>query len=120
MIYLLFNITARNTLFALLEHLKNSKTSRVTYLDLELTNDHPCQQKQNPSRKTIPLKLGICRCLPIIQIYDLVPRLAILAWIRIRIRGSMPLTINGSGFGSGSCYFIIDLQALTKNYRKSG
>ncbi len=28
----------------------------------------------------------------------------ILGWIRIRIRGSMPLT-NGSGFGSGSFYF---------------
>ncbi len=28
----------------------------------------------------------------------------ILRWIRIRIRGSMPLT-NGSGFGFGSCYF---------------
>ncbi len=28
----------------------------------------------------------------------------ILVWIRIRIRGSMPLT-NGSGFGSGACYF---------------
>jgi hypothetical protein len=28
----------------------------------------------------------------------------ILVWIRIRIRGSMPLT-NGSGFASGSCYF---------------
>ncbi len=27
-----------------------------------------------------------------------------LVWIQIRIRGSMPLT-NGSGFGSGSCYF---------------
>ncbi len=30
----------------------------------------------------------------------------ILGWIRIRIRGSMPLTSgSGSGFGSGSCYF---------------
>jgi hypothetical protein len=32
----------------------------------------------------------------------------ILVWIRIRIRGSMPLTNgsgSGSGFGLGSCYF---------------
>jgi hypothetical protein len=31
-----------------------------------------------------------------------------LVWIRIQIRGSMPLTNGsgfGSGFGSGSCYF---------------
>jgi hypothetical protein len=35
---------------------------------------------------------------PVLRIHD------ILGWIRIRIRGSMPLT-NGSGFGSGSCYF---------------
>jgi hypothetical protein len=39
----------------------------------------------------------------------------ILVWIRIRIwiwiRGSMPLT-NGSG--SGSCFFVIDLQNANK------
>ena len=35
---------------------------------------------------------------PVFRIHD------ILAWIQIRIRGSMPLT-NGSGFGCGSCYF---------------
>ncbi len=35
---------------------------------------------------------------PVLRIHD------ILGWIRIRILGSMPLT-NGSGSGSGSCYF---------------
>ncbi len=35
---------------------------------------------------------------PVLRIHD------ILVWIRIRIRGSMPLT-NGSGCGSGSCTF---------------
>jgi hypothetical protein len=35
---------------------------------------------------------------PVLRIHD------ILGWIRIRIRGSMPLT-NGSGSGSRSCYF---------------
>ncbi len=35
-----------------------------------------------------------------------------LVWIRIR--GSMPLT-NGSGCGSGSCYFVIELQDAEKN-----
>ncbi len=35
---------------------------------------------------------------PVFRIHD------ILVWIQIRIRGSMPLT-DGSGFGSGSCYF---------------
>jgi hypothetical protein len=38
-----------------------------------------------------------------------------LVWIRIR--GSMPLT-NGSGFGSGSFYFIIDLQDANKKLIK--
>ncbi len=38
-----------------LEHLKNLKTSHVPYLGLELTNDHSCHQKPNPSRETIPL-----------------------------------------------------------------
>jgi hypothetical protein len=33
----------------------------------------------------------------------------ILVWIRIRMRGSMPLTK-----GSGSCYFVIDLQNANK------
>ncbi len=39
---------------------------------------------------------------PVLRIHD------ILVWIRIRIwiRGSMPLT-NGSGCGSGSCYFFV-------------
>jgi hypothetical protein len=44
----------------------------------------------------------------------------ILGWIRIRIRGSMPLT-NGSGFGSGSWIRILLFSSLTfkmpaKNY----
>ncbi len=43
--------------------------------------------------------------LPVLRIHD------ILGWIRIRIHGSMPLT-NGSG--SGSCYFVIDLQDASK------
>jgi hypothetical protein len=43
----------------------------------------------------------------------------ILVWIRIRIRGSMPLN-NGSGFGPGSCFFVIDLQDANKNqFKKS-
>ncbi len=38
--------------------------------------------------------------LPVLRIHD------ILGWIRIWIRGSMPLTNeSGSGCGSGSCYF---------------
>ncbi len=38
----------------------------------------------------------------------------ILVWIRIRIRGSMPLTNGyGSGFGSGS-FFVTDLQDANK------
>jgi hypothetical protein len=36
----------------------------------------------------------------------------ILGWIRIRIRGSMPLT-NGSGFGSGSWIRILQFSSLT-------
>ncbi len=43
--------------------------------------------------------------LTVLRIHD------ILVWIRIR--GFMPLT-NGSGFGSGSCYFVIDLIAANK------
>ncbi len=39
-----------------LEHLKNLKTTRVPYLGLELTYDHACHQKQNPSRETVPLE----------------------------------------------------------------
>ncbi len=42
---------------------------------------------------------------PVLRIHD------ILVWIRIWIRGSMPLT-NGSG--SGSFYFIIDFQDANK------
>ncbi len=37
----------------------------------------------------------VAGCLSVLRTHD------ILVWIRIRIRGSMPLT-NGSGFGSGS------------------
>jgi hypothetical protein len=37
----------------------------------------------------------------------------ILGWIRIWIRGSMPLTNgSGSGCGSGSCFFVIDLSKM--------
>jgi hypothetical protein len=36
----------------------------------------------------------------------------ILGWIRIRIRGSMPLT-NGSGFGSGSWIRILLFSSVT-------
>ncbi len=46
----------------------------------------------------------------------------ILVWIRIRIYGFMPLT-NGSGFGSGSCYVVIDLLKMStkvKNSRNQG
>jgi hypothetical protein len=42
----------------------------------------------------------------------------ILVWIRIQIwiSGSMPLTNEfGSTSGSGSCYFLIDLQETNKN-----
>ncbi len=45
----------------------------------------------------------------VFRIYD------ILGWIRIRIRGSMPLTNgSGSGSGSGSCYFRHWLQDASK------
>ncbi len=39
-----------------LKHLKNFKTWRVTYFGLELTCDHACRQKPNPSRETFPFK----------------------------------------------------------------
>jgi hypothetical protein len=39
---------------------------------------------------------GTCTCTAVLRIHD------ILMWIRVRVRGSMPLA---KGFGSGSCYF---------------
>ncbi len=47
---------------------------------------------------------------PVLRIHD------ILGWIRIRIRGSMPLTNGsgfGSGFGSGSWIRILPFSSLT-------
>ncbi len=38
-----------------LKHLKNLKTDRIPYLGLELTNDHGCPQKSNPSCDTVTL-----------------------------------------------------------------
>jgi hypothetical protein len=37
-----------------LEHLINLKTGRRPHLGLELTSDHACHQKPNPSRATVP------------------------------------------------------------------
>ncbi len=50
-------------------------------------------------------------CMSVFRIHD------ILGWIRIqiRIRGSMPLT-NGSGFGSGSCYFPVIFNTIFSAY----
>ncbi len=39
-----------------LEHQQNLKTGRIPYLGLELTNDHACHQKPNPSLETVPFK----------------------------------------------------------------
>jgi hypothetical protein len=50
--------------------------------------------------------LFFCLLIPVSRIHD------ILGWIRIRIRGSMPLT-NGSGFGSGSWIRILLFSSLT-------
>jgi hypothetical protein len=44
-----------------LEHLKNLKTGRIPYLDLELTSDYACAQKTNPSRETVPLKKNVVK-----------------------------------------------------------
>jgi hypothetical protein len=45
-----------------LEQLKNFKNSPVPYLGLELTSNHTCHQKPNPSREIVPLKIdGKCR-----------------------------------------------------------
>ncbi len=46
-------------------------------------------------------------CVAVLRIYDIL----VLIWIRIR--GPMPLT-NGSGFGTGSYYFVTDLQEANK------
>ena len=47
-----------------------------------------------------------CRLVPVFRIHD------IFVWIRIRIRGSMPLN-NGSGSGSGSWIRILLFSSLT-------
>jgi hypothetical protein len=58
-------------------------------------------RSSRPSSSTVsPLtsstsNIAIIQYFPVFRIHD------ILVWIRIRIRGSMPLT-NGSGFGSGT------------------
>ncbi len=48
-------------------------------------------------------------CAPVLQIHEI--------FLRIRILGSIPLT-NGSGFrsGSGSCFFVSDLQGVNKKH----
>ncbi len=50
------------------------------------------------------LRVGERPFIAVLRIHD------ILGWIRIRIRGSMSLTN-----GSGSCFFVIDLQDASKN-----
>jgi hypothetical protein len=63
-------------------------------------------------------ELNSLKVYAVLRIHD------ILGWIRIRIRGSMPLTNgSGTGFGSGSgrildpvpVFFVIDLQDASKN-----
>ncbi len=49
--------------------------------------------------RILPKNWASLYCKAVLRIHD------ILGWIRIRIRGSMPLT-NGSGFGSGSGSWI--------------
>jgi hypothetical protein len=58
----------------------------------------------------VPTNEGRLTFRPVLRIRD------IFVWIRIWIRGSMPLT-NGSGCGSGSCYFRYSLsfKMPTKN-----
>jgi hypothetical protein len=52
---------------------------------------------------TVRTRIGFNTCESVFRIHD------ILVWIRIRIRGSMPLTN-----GSGSFYFFTDLQDANK------
>ncbi len=63
----------------------------------------PVHREQNlhmdPKLKTLMYR-------PVLRIHD------ILGWIRIRIRGSKPLT-NGSGFGSGSRSWILLFSSMT-------
>jgi hypothetical protein len=68
-------------------------------------------KSQTGSGKTLTYAVPIMQV--IVVLFLAVLRIhAILGWIRIRIRGSMPLT-NGSGFGSGSWIRILLLSSLT-------
>ena len=83
-------IRIRNTAF-MIDH------SNLTRLFLLVRKHNFCTENQLLFTSSCSPNLFKC-FFSVLGIHD------ILRWIRIRIRGSMPLT-NGSGFGFGSCYF---------------
>jgi hypothetical protein len=81
---------------------QNEKKGRVLGLGRRSIDANYLRMASTVSHKQLFLSRY---CKSVFRIYD------IFVWIRIR--GSMPLT-NGSGFGSGSCYFVTELQDANK------
>jgi hypothetical protein len=104
-----FNVCSEKTIF-LSKNLAElfMRTGFVTWHSLSSLQDHgytenPMEREDVEESVKVESVKGTCHLEgwePVLRIHD------ILVWIRIRIRGSMPLT-NESGCGSGSSYFRI-------------